>query len=192
MVVKNYDHYECLPRKIITIDNFCLLSVRRQDISRIRIWRNAQLNVLRQDKEITEKEQNDYYKGNIFNQFKVDKPKNIIFSFLRDNILVGYGGLVHIKWGHSCAEVSFLAETEIAGSEEDYNELLPSFLSAIKEIAFNDLKLNKLTAELYDIRPNYKKTLILNDFVVQEVLKKHVLIDSDYIDSIIFSCKNNN
>jgi hypothetical protein len=68
--------------------------------------------------------------------------------------------------------------------------MLPSFLRAIKDLAFNDLKLNKLTAELYDVRPNYKKTLILNDFIVENILKKHVLIENDHRDSIIFGCIN--
>jgi len=190
MVVKYDNHYECLPRKKILIDNFCLLSVRKQDINQIRIWRNSQLNILRQDKEISETEQNNYYENNVFNQFKASKPDNIIFSFLKNNILIGYGGLVHIEWERSFAEVSFLAETKIAGTEEDYNVMLPSFLRAIKDVAFNDLKLNKLSAELYDIRPNYKKTLILNDFIVENVLKKNVLIENDYRDSIIFGCVN--
>ena len=192
MVIKYDTHYECLKRKKIFQDDFCLLSVRRQDIDQIRLWRNAQLNVLRQNKEISEREQIDYYENNIFPEFREDKPKNIIFSFLKNNSLVAYGGLVHIEWKHFRAEVSFLVDTKIAGTKEDYNDLLPSFLSAIKDVAFNDLKLIKLTAELYDIRPNYKKTLISSDFIIEDVLKNHVMVKNDYKDSIIFSCINNN
>ena len=176
MLLNNENSYLCLARKKLVKDNLTLLSVRHRDIDQIRIWRNSQLNFLRQNKKISYLEQEDYYMNNIFNEFETDKPNNIIFSLLKNSKLVGYGGLVHIAWDHLRAEVSFLVDTEISGTKEDYSELFPSFLNLIKDVAFNDLKFNKLTAELFDIRPNYKKALIANDFEVEGVLKNHIFI----------------
>ena len=82
MVIKYDTHYECLKRKKIFQDDFCLLSVRRQDIDQIRLWRNAQLNVLRQNKEISQREQIDYYENNIFPELRFSVVSMLSISTL--------------------------------------------------------------------------------------------------------------
>ena len=54
MILKYDNHYKCLKRKkIFHDDDYCLLTIRREDIEQIRVWRNSQLDVLRQNKKIT-------------------------------------------------------------------------------------------------------------------------------------------
>ena len=45
--------------------------------------------------------------------FETDQPYQILFSFLKNNEFIGYGGLVHINWEEKKAEISFLLNTKI-------------------------------------------------------------------------------
>ena len=185
---KSINTYRCLRNNEFFLDDFLLVPIRYKDIETIRIWRNQQLNILRQQKKITEDQQEKYFIENVFTELGKKKPNNIIFSLLENSKIVAYGGLVHIEWENKRAEISFLVETKIAGLSKDHGKLLPIFLKTIKRIAFTQLELNKLTAELYDIRPNYKKELIKNGFIVEGILRKHVIINHKLRDSIIFGC----
>ena len=40
-------------------------------------------------------------------QFKEKQPNQLLFSFIENNLLIGYGGLVHIDWTNKNAEISF-------------------------------------------------------------------------------------
>ena len=88
--------------------SYKLIPVRKEDWEKIRVWRNAQLDILRQDHEISKEEQQSYVRK--YNrQRKKDKPDTILYSFLRGRDLVGYGGFVHTnKHGDVSAEISFL------------------------------------------------------------------------------------
>ena len=66
---------------------------------------------LRQTKKLTKKDQDLYFKDTIYKQFSQDKPEQILFSFLENDICIGYGGLVHINWKNKTAEISFLIDT---------------------------------------------------------------------------------
>ena len=183
---KKIDYYHCIGKKIYENDLYSMVPIRIEDIEKIRLWRNKQTDVLRQKKFISRTDQINYYKKNIFPDFKNKKPKNILFSILEFNKIVAYGGLVHIDWQHKRGEISFLVDTKYASTKKDFEHLLPFFLVAIKNVSFNILKLNKITAELYDIRPKYKKQLLNHDFKIEGVLKNHVKIQKRYKDSLIF------
>ena len=71
---------------------------------------------LRQDKPLTEKSQEDYFIGPVARLFDQEKPNQILFSYLKNDKCIGYGGLVHINWIDMNAEISFIVATEL---EED-------------------------------------------------------------------------
>ena len=187
---KKISFYRCIGKKIYKKDSLSMLPIRQNDIEKIRLWRNKQVDVLRQNKKISKIEQIKYFNKNIFPDFNKKKPNNILFSILELDRIVAYGGLVHIDWHHKRGEISFLVNTIYAGNKKDHNDLLPFFLVAIKNISFNILKLNKITAELYDIRPLYKKQLIKHDFKIEGILKNHVNINEKFRDSIVFGYLN--
>ena len=189
---KHSNYYVCLSSKCFVKDDISLVSIRLEDINKIRVWRNKQIDILRQKKKITKIEQENYFKSKIFNDFSNKKPENILFSILRGKKLIGYGGLVHIDWINKRSEISFLLDDKISGKKEDFNLLFPIFLGLIKDISFDNLKLEKLTAELYDIRKYYIKPLRKNNFKIEGRLKKHVIINNNRIDSILFSCIKKN
>ena len=78
-----------------------------------------------------------------------DCPRQILFSFLHRQQLIGYGGLVYIDWQAKKAEVSVLFDLSDR-SEEQYTEQLTAYLTLLKEAAFDDLGLHRLwTCLLY-------------------------------------------
>tara|TARA_B110000196_G_C21127910_1_gene656873 strand:+ start:1193 stop:1753 length:561 start_codon:yes stop_codon:yes gene_type:complete len=182
--------YNCLDIQRFVIEDYLLVPIRKEDIQSIRIWRNSQIDVLRQKKPISENEQEEYYKNIIKKEFSEDKPKQILFSFLLKNECVGYGGLVHINWEEQSAEVSFLNETIRSKNLDFYFNDFSKFLNAILEIAFDKMKFKQLVTETYDIR--LKTIEILEDFGFKKkiCLEKHVKINEKFVDSFIFVLEN--
>ena len=55
-------------------------------------------------------------------------------SWLSNNELIGYGGLVNISWENLRGEISFLLKTDVANTKKDYDEYFPNFLILIQNI----------------------------------------------------------
>ena len=102
-------NFKFLKKKFDT-NNFLFGFIKSSDIEKIRIWRNDSLRYLRQNNKISKKQQITYFEKNVHNQAKLKKPNKILFSFKKDNILIGYGGLVYISWENKNAELSFLLD----------------------------------------------------------------------------------
>lgn len=181
--------YKCLNNKYFQFNEFSLKSIRVEDIESIRKWRNAQLDVLRQDKIITYEEQIKYFNDHILPEKIKNEPRNILFSFFRNDVLIGYGGLVHISWKDLRAEISFLLNPNYL-SEVDYPLFFSSYLTLIKSIAFDDLKFNRLFTETFNIRQFHISILESNGFIKEGILKDHVIINGKHVDSIFHGCLN--
>ena len=82
--------------------------LRYEDIMPIRDWRNSQIKFLRQTKNITKIEQENYYKNVVTKDHSKVNPDQILFSILKKSVCIGYGGLVHIDWDNKNSEISFL------------------------------------------------------------------------------------
>jgi len=181
--------YQSLNNKNFEFNEFSLESIRIEDIESIRNWRNAQLDVLRQDKIITKEEQIKYFNDHIWPETIKNEPRNILFSFFRNDDLIGYGGLVHISWKDLRAEISFLINPDNL-SDKDYCLFFSSYLTLIKAVAFDYLKFNRLFTETFNIRQFHISTLESNGFIREGVLKEHVIINGKYVDSIFHGCLN--
>jgi RimJ/RimL family protein N-acetyltransferase len=160
---------------------FQLRPIHWDDRDAIREWRNAQIDVLRQLNPLSASEQDDYFSNIVRPQLTQEQPAQILFAFLQDSQLVGYGGFVHIVWSDHCAEVSFL--TDIKRSEqnvfsEDWSEYLNLLVQLAQKVGFN-----KLTTETYSIRPELIE--ILENFGFTQVghLRNHHLINGSPVDS---------
>jgi hypothetical protein len=115
----------------------------------------------------------------------LEKPKNILLSFYHENILIGYGGLVHISWEHKRAEVSFLLNQTDAANVSKYSEHFMVFLRIIKKISFLDLKLEKIYTETYDIRKHHVLVLEKSGMVLEGIKRNHILIGNKLVDSLM-------
>jgi len=164
---------------------YTLIPIRKQDIQKIRKWRNDQMDILRQNKILTKLEQEDYFKKIIKRTFQENKPNCILFSFLLNDECIGYGGFVHIDWFLKRSEISFLNETNRAQNQETYKTDYSIFLKIILQIAFEQLCLNRIFTETFAFRKNTSKLLEKFGFRLEGRLKNHVMVKGNYFDSLI-------
>ena len=177
--------YKCLNNSIYSLGSYSIIAIRKFDIESIRRWRNANINVLRQQSKLKRKQQNIYYINVIHPSFSKQYPTLILFSYLFNGKLIGYGGLTNINWSIKKAEVSFLLDPKREKNQQLYRKEFSLFLDLIKEVAFRDLFFLKLFTETYDIRPLHIEILEENKFKLEERLRDNTLIKGKYVDSLI-------
>ncbi|MEO8762216.1 MAG: GNAT family protein [Bacteroidia bacterium] len=180
-------NYKCLSTTIFSKDEYTLLPIRDEDKYAIMQWRNEQLDVLRQIEPLT-KEKQEWYFENIVNKlFEEKKPSQLLFSFLENDVLIGYGGLVHIDWESRNAEISFLLSSEHNKNEIAFKKEWDVFLSLTTEIAFTELIFHKIYTYAYNIRDYYFEVMYKQDFVKEAQLREHILIKNKLEDVLILS-----
>ena len=177
--------YSILKSKKHLSKNLELVVIRKEDIQKIRKWRNEQREVLRQDKILTKKEQEDYFNKIIMTTFEKKNPEMILFSFLSNNKCIGYGGLVHINWKARRGEISFLTDTKRIKLDSNLEKDFRNFLKIILDIGFNELKLNKITSETFEFRKNIINVLEEKGFKKEGILKNHIKTNEKYHNSIL-------
>lgn len=182
--------YSCMPRQHLEYGPYAISTVQDAHIEAIRLWRNAQMDVLRQDTPIDGQRQIYYFNSNIWPSMLARQPSNLMLVFSHEGNTIGYGGLMHIAWPHIRAEVSFLLAPERTKKLETYCADFSAFLSLLKTLAFQDLKLHRLFTETYDIRQMHINTLEANGFVREGVLRDHVRIGGRFVDAIFHGCFN--
>jgi len=177
------EKYSFLKHKSYSHKKYTIIPLRNEDIFHIKKWRNEQINILRQAKIITDAQQKIFFQNLTQNSFYVEKPQEILFSFLYDDVCIGYGGLVYIDWDEGLAEISFINETKRAIDNTLYYDDFTNFISLLFEISFSELKFNKLTTETYGIRKNTLKILPELGFKLKNVKEDCILIGDKKYDS---------
>ena len=167
---------------------YALVPLRGQDIFDIKRWRNAQMDILRQNTPLTDEMQKQYFESVIIPSFAEQTPSQILFSFLCDGLCIGYGGLVHISWTSKRAEVSFLVDPQRMEKADLYERDFSAFLQLIKQAAFTELHLHRLFTETFAIRPKHIEVLEKQNFIYEGRMKEHVVINGLFIDSIMHGC----
>ena len=178
-------NYSILKTKKFALKNMKLISLREEDIEKIRIWRNQQRSILRQNKIITKKEQENYFNTVIVPTFEQKEPEIILFSILQKGKCIGYGGLVHINWKSKRGEISFVTETKRSKSNLKLKQDFETFLEIILNIGFNILNLNKITTETFEFRKNILNILTKKGFVNEGTLQNHVYKNGTFHNSIL-------
>lgn len=175
---------------MLSCRSYAIRTIQPSDIEHIRQWRNAQMDVLRQKKEISRAEQIAYYEKQIWPSLDDANPQNVLLACLFNDQLIGYGGLVHVDWENQRAEVSFLLDPARTRDPKGYGYDFLAFLSLIKTLAFDDLKLQRLYTETYATRRHHISILEAADFSLEGVLRRHVVLDGRPVDSLIHACLN--
>lgn len=176
--------YTCLNTKIFQDkEGYQILSIRLEDIEKIRQWRNTQVKILRQQTLITFDEQQAYFQQIIWPTFEYSQPSQILFSFLLNGECIGYGGLTHIDWISSRAEVSFLVDPNRTVNPSDYHTDYSHFLNLLCQAAFEDLHLHRLFAETFAFRQDHMKVLEDFGFKPEGILREHVYKQENWYDS---------
>jgi RimJ/RimL family protein N-acetyltransferase len=178
--------YRPLPQAEFRHGAYQLIPIRYEDREPIRAWRNAQLAVLRQAEPLSAARQDAYFQQVVLPLFEQEKPGQLLFSLLYHDELIAYGGLVHISWPDSRAEVSFLVEPERAANAETYRRDFLAHLRLLGQAAFEGLGFNRLFTETYDIRPAHVTILEEAGFRLEGRLRQHVRLSPDtFADSLM-------
>lgn len=177
--------YRSLGTELILCEGLGLGAVQQDEIDAIRVWRNQQKEILRQKEDITVDVQQKYFEDFVWSQLEFSAPSQLLLSIYSDNLLIGYGGLVHISWEHFRAEISFLTNTQISEGSKQYVTLFSRFLKAMQTIAHDKLGLHKLTLETYEMRSQHITTIESAGFVREGTLIDHVLVNEKWMNSIL-------
>jgi RimJ/RimL family protein N-acetyltransferase len=177
--------YKALSQQIFTSGDYKLVPIRFEDRFDIMKWRNDQMYHLRQAQLLTKQDQDNYFKTVVASLFDQEKPTQILFSYLENDVCIGYGGLVHINWIDKNAEISFIMDTAL--EQDNFNANWTIFLSLIEKVAFQILKFHKIFTYAFDLRPHLYTTLQNVNFIEEARLKELCFFDGSYIDVVIHS-----
>jgi Cft2 family RNA processing exonuclease len=81
--------YNCLHKQEITKGEFAIVPIRYEDRLAIMKWRNEQMYHLRQEKILTENDQEAYFQNIILPSYNEKTPAQILFSFLQNEKCIG-------------------------------------------------------------------------------------------------------
>ena len=177
--------YKVLNKQTFTTGEYSLVPIRMEDRYDIMRWRNEQMYHLRQSETLTKEKQDWYFTNIVGKLFKEEKPQQILFSFLQNNKCIGYGGLVHINWINSNAEISFLLNTK-NNHKEPYLKLFEIYLKLIEQVAIN-CELHKIYTYGYDYA-NYRfEPLELRGYTKEAQLIDHVVVYGNFCNVRIYS-----
>ncbi len=181
--------YKILNNQIYNSGQFSLVPIRFEDKFEIMKWRNEQIYHLRQDKPLTIENQEIYFNTVISKLFEQNKPSQILFSFLENDICIGYGGLVHINSIDKNAEISFIMNTNL--EKNRFHEIWTAYLTLIEKVAFDELQLHKVFVYAFDLRPHLYEVLEHSNYFKEAIFIEHCFYNNKFIDVIIHSKINN-
>jgi len=185
-MIHSQDHrYQVMPRPLITDGVLYLRAVDESDIEAIRQWRNEQMDVLRQTEKISQEAQVRYFQETIWPDLIQLEPNQILLAIESEGELIGYGGLVHISWPCRRGEISFLLAPKLEQDKEVLYEYFIRYLALIQELAFKDLRLNRLTTETYSQRVVHIEALEAAGHRMEGKLREHVLVNDSPVDSVL-------
>lgn len=168
--------------KIITSKEYYLSSLIFEDLEKIKLWRNSQMDFLRQFKPLTSKNQEQWW-----NDITNDE-KSVIFSIIsfNDDEIIGYCGLTNIHLLYSHAEISFITK-EMEPTSAKYRIIFLEVLKMLAKFAFDNLNLNRIFTETYETRTDHIKILEDFGFIKEGVMREHVFKQGKFVNCIIHS-----
>lgn len=183
-----FRQYKCLNDQNTQNANYSISPIQDSEIEKIRIWRNEQMEVLRQKDSISAEDQIRYFKNFVWPENTKKHPSQVLLSLKKNGLLIGYGGLVYIDWNNLSSEVSFLLSTERMSNINLYGEDFKNFLELIKNLSKKQMGLKFLTSETYEFRKDHIKILEDSLFILQHTEKKSIFIGNKIYDSYFHTC----
>ena len=180
--------YAILNTQIFSSGKYSIVPLRDEDKYDIMKWRNEQIYHLRQNEPLTTEKQEWYFSNVVAHLFDKEKPTQILFSYLENDVCIGYGGLVHINWVDKNAEISFIINTAL---EKDFFEFhWTTYLGLIEKVAFEELNLHKIYTYSFNLRPHLYPILQKNNYQQEAMLHNHCLFEGKFKD-VFFHAKFN-
>lgn len=177
--------YKSLSKNEFRLEDYKIVPIRFEDRSSIMEWRNEQIYHLRQTRPLTIEDQNQYFINTVALLFEQTQPTQLLFSYLKNEICIGYGGLVHINHTDKNAEISFIMNTTCESLE--FHKNWGIFLELLQQVAFEELKLHKIYTYAFDLRPHLYEAIEAKGFLKEAVLKDHCYFDGIFKSVVIHS-----
>jgi len=177
--------YSSVRRDTFSEGDYSIVPIRYEDRMDIMKWRNEQIYHLRQQKPLKASDQDIYFGAVVYELFSQENPHQYLFSYLKEETCIGYGGLVHINWTDMNAEISFIMDTNM--ESEFFAFHWQRFLELIEVFGFQELKMHKLFVYAFDLRPQLYEVLRKNSYFQDARLTEHCRFGDTYIDVIIHS-----
>lgn len=92
-----------------------LTAPTREDVQRVREWRNDEPQFLRTPYLLTEEMQDGFYNNVICNRDSNHRYFSIYADYVDNSMFIGFGGLTNIEWENGCAEISLIINPEYRG-----------------------------------------------------------------------------
>lgn len=181
--------YPKLGIESVELGDYKLVPIRYEDQWDIMKWRNEQIYHLRQQEPLTKEKQEIYFQKVVAQIFEDERPNQVLFSYLKGDECVGYGGLVHINWADKNAEISFIINTKL--EKEEFKLHWGNYLKMLEKISFEQLDLHKIYTYAFDLRPHLYEAVESVGFTKEAVLKEHCYFGGKFKDVVIHSKYNN-
>ncbi len=175
--------YVRYPQLEMSFGDVSIRPIRFDDREIIRVWRNAQMKVLRQNETITQLAQETYFQNVIRVSLIAENPEQILLSMEDEKKMVAYGGLVNISWANRRAELSFLTSGDLP--VEKYEHYFSMFISYILNVARGQFGLHKIFTETYEFRHEHIFIMEKCGFKIEGRLIDHNVNSDGFCDSII-------
>jgi hypothetical protein len=177
--------YKCLTQNVFEERDYKIVPIRYEDRIDIMKWRNEQMYHLRQVEPLTLENQNRYFDTTVKVLFGQKQPNQILFSYLKGDTIIGYGGLVHINWIDKNAEISFIINTEF--EEEEFHLNWSIYLKLIEKVVFEELAMHKVYVYAFDLRPHLYEVLQDCNYFKDATLNDHCFFGNKFLDVVIHS-----
>lgn len=177
--------YKSLNTNEVVSGDYKIIPIRFQDRALIMKWRNEQIYHLRQAEPLTTEMQDKYFDTEVRLLFTEKNPVQYLFSYMKNNECIGYGGLVHINRIDGHAEISFIMDTELEA--EYFERLWVQYLALIEKIGFNEMRLHKLYVYAFDLRSHLYVALEKAGYFLDARLNDHCFVQGEYKDVVIHS-----
>lgn len=171
--------------EVLLAENQDFRRISPDDLSRLLEWRNAQQAVLRQQVPLSAEHQSRWWADTVAPAYGSGRPELVLLALDRGSGITSYGGLTNIDWVNLRAEVSFLAETALAGDETRYARELRESLAVYARLAFGLLGLRRLFTETWSFRDRHIQHLEDFGFRPEGLLRQHVIKDGRPTDAIL-------
>jgi hypothetical protein len=74
------NRYNALKKNVYSLNNYTIVPLRLEDMQSIKIWRNGQVEVLRQKGQLTDKDQQNYFQNIVSPSFSKKSPRRYFLA----------------------------------------------------------------------------------------------------------------
>jgi len=159
--------------------------LEHDDIAFTRMWRNAQMSVLRQSEPITPAGQEVWWSEVYVPESSWPRPRQLLFMMLDPERRLAYGGFTNIDWNVRRAELSFMADTDLTNDLSNYEIVQRRFFAFLLDTAFGIYGFTRLFTETYEFRKRLIAILEELGFRFEGRLRRHSWDQDRIVDSVV-------